>query len=137
MPLQGTRPYFIRAIHEWLVDAGQTPHVLVDVHWPGAALPAIPAEEGRLVFNIAPSAVRDLHLGNEELAFSARFSGAAQYVRIPIGAVLGIYARESGDGLFFDPADYPRPPSPAPTAGPQPPAGKPGPGPRPGLRVVK
>lgn len=116
MALAGSRPYLVRAIHEWLVDGGLTPHLLVDVSWPGAALPPLPAADGRLVFNVAPTAVRDLYLGNDEVAFSARFSGVAEYVRVPIGAVLGIYARENGEGLFFDPGEYTPSPPPADAA---------------------
>jgi stringent starvation protein B len=111
MSLKGTRPYLVRAINEWILDSGWTPYLLVDVTWPNAELPPVPSDGGKLVLNLSPTAVRDLHLGQDEVAFSARFSGAAHYVRIPVGAILGIYARENGEGLFFSAEEYDRPPA--------------------------
>ncbi len=133
MSLKGTRPYLVRAINEWIIDSGWTPHLLVDVSWPNAELPPLANDDGRLVLNLSPTAVRDLHLGNEEIAFSARFSGAAHYVRIPIGAVLGIYARENGEGLFFNADEYDKSPQSAEADERKPET----PSKRPGLRVVK
>lgn len=139
MSLTGTRPYFIRAIHEWIVDRRWTPYLLVNAEWPGAEVPVAFVEEGRIVLNISPGAVRDLLLGNDELSFSARFGGQPQWVRVPVGAVLGIYARENGEGLFFDADEYaPEPQSEGsePAAGER--AGSAEAGkPRPALRVVK
>lgn len=109
--LKGTRPYFVRAIYEWLVDASLTPYLLVDAQWPGTELPQDLVEDGRLVLNIVPSAVRDLVLGNEAVMFSARFAGRPMAIVVPMGAVLGIYAKENGEGLFFEPSEYsPEPP---------------------------
>lgn len=113
MALTGTRPYFIRAIHEWIVDRHWTPYLLVNADWPGAELPRGFVEDGRIVLNISPSAVRELLLANDELSFSARFGGQPQWVKVPIGAVLGIYARENGEGLFFDADEYSPEPGPA------------------------
>ncbi|MEO6699833.1 MAG: ClpXP protease specificity-enhancing factor [Paraperlucidibaca sp.] len=111
-PLKGTRPYFIRAIYEWLVDANLTPYLLVDAAWLGCELPQDFVEEGEMVLNIKPSAVRDLVLGNEAVMFSARFGGRPMVIQVPIGAVLRIFAKETGDGLFFDPSEYsPEPPT--------------------------
>jgi len=133
MALKGTRPYLVRAINEWILDSGWTPHLLVDVTWPNAELPPVPSEGGKLVLNLSPTAVRDLHLGQDEVAFSARFSGAAHYVRIPVGAILGIYARENGEGLFFSADEYDRT-----TKLPDADLGKPDtPVKRPGLHIVK
>jgi len=141
MALTGTRPYFIRAIHEWIVDRRWTPHLLVNAGWPGAEVPTAFVEDGRIVLNISPSAVRDLLLGNDELSFSARFGGQPHWVRVPVGAVLGIYARENGEGLFFDADEYSPEPDDAGDADGAVAAGKAGaPGearPRPALRVVK
>lgn len=140
MALAGTRPYFIRAINEWLLDQGMTPHLLVDATWPSAEVPQAFVEEGRIVLNIRPSAVRDLSLGNDYVTFSARFAGVTHAILVPMGAVLGIYSRENGEGLFFESDEYPRgesvPPEP-PVGGP---AGADGAGAarqRPGLRLVK
>lgn len=143
MALTGTRPYFIRAIHEWIVDRNWTPYLLVNAEWPGAEVPLGFVEDGKIVLNISPSAVRDLLMGNEELSFSARFGGQPQWVRVPIPSVLGIYARENGEGLFFDADEYSPEPEPTPvhqTSGTVTPIGKAGGAsrkPRPALRVVK
>lgn len=145
MALQGSRPYFLRAVNDWILDQGLTPYLLVDASWPGADVPLAYVEDGRIVLNINPSAVRDLLLANEEVSFSARFSGTTHWIRAPIGAVLGIYARENGEGLFFDAEEYNPDPEPTlasvPTAAPadKPAADKPAASskPRPSLRVVK
>lgn len=141
MGLAGTRPYFIRAVNEWLLDRGMTPYLLVDATWPAVEVPAAFVEEGRIVLNIRPSAVRDLTLGNEFISFSARFTGVTHAIFVPVGAVLGIYARENGEGLFFEADEYPRDAGQTP---PEPPAGGSEGGgsagvsrQRPGLRLVK
>lgn len=133
--LVGFRPYLVQALYDWLVDSGATPHVLVDTHWPGCDLPPIPVgPDGQLVFNLAPQAVHQLHISPEGLVFQARFSGRPHAVAVPMGALLGLYARETGAGLTFDPQEYPRPdPETPPPAGPAPDA----PSSRPALRVVK
>ena len=100
-----TRPYLIRAIHEWAVDNNLTPHVLVDTTVVGVKAPAGYARGGRITFNIHPQAVMDLSLGNEWLLFSARFGGNSFAVEIPEKAVLAIYARETGRGIFFQGED--------------------------------
>lgn len=139
--LAGTRPYFIRAVNEWIVDQGWTPHLMVDATWPGAEVPQAFIEDGRIVLNIRPSAVRDLVLGNEWISFSARFTGVTHALFVPVGAVLGVYARENGEGLFFDADEYPR--EQAPVTPPEPPSGgspAPAGGGKPrtgGLRLVK
>lgn len=130
-PLKGTRPYFIRAIYEWVVDADFTPYLLVDATWPGCELPQDLAADGEIVLNIKPSAVRDLVLGNEAVMFSARFGGRPMAIQVPVGAVLRIFAKETGDGLFFDPSEYP--PEPPKSVDSQEVAAKP----RPFLSVVK
>jgi stringent starvation protein B len=134
MQLKGTRPYFIRAIYEWLVDADFTPYLLVDAYWPGCELPQQFVEDGRIVLNVMPSAVRDLVLGNEAVMFSARFGGMPMAIQVPVGAVLGIYAKENGEGLFFDATEYS--PEPPPIAEAEPAIEKAA-KPRPFLSVVK
>lgn len=138
MAMTGTRPYFIRAIHEWIVDRNWTPYLLVNAMWPGAEVPQGFVEDGKIVLNISPSAVRDLLMGNDELSFSARFGGQPQWVRVPIPAVLGIYARENGEGLFFDADEYSPEPEPAgETSATVTPIGKADRKTRPALPVVK
>lgn len=103
--MTSNRPYLIRALFEWIIDNGLTPHLLVDATHPGSIVPRKFVEEGRIVLNISPSAVHGLVLGNDSIDFSARFGGVASQVELPPGAVLGIYARENGHGMLFPPDD--------------------------------
>ena len=105
-----SRPYMVRAINEWLVDNNLTPHVLVDATRPGVQVPSAYVQEGRIVLNVAPGAVRDLFIRNEALSFSARFGGIPMQVHVPMSAVLAIYARENGQGMAFPPAEDMAPP---------------------------
>lgn len=113
-----SRPYFVRAIYEWLNDNLLTPYLLVDATRAGVQVPAAFVKDGRIVLNVAPGAVRDLLLRNEDVSFSARFGGVPMQVYVPMAAVLAIYSRENGQGMFFDEEDYP-----AESAAPQPEAG--------------
>ncbi len=128
-----SRPYFIRAVYEWLNDNQMTPHLLVDAAITGVLLPQQFVQDGRIVLNIAPGAVRELLLHNDGISFSARFGGVPMQVYAPIQAVLAIYARENGQGMFFDnDEDFDPPPADSAPAEPEAPAPK-----RPSLRVVK
>jgi stringent starvation protein B len=100
-----TRPYLIRAIHQWAVDNNLTPHILVDVSIAGVKVPAGYARDGRVTLNTHPQAVKNLELGNEWLLFSARFAGSSVTVEIPVAAVLAVYVRETGRGIFFQGED--------------------------------
>ena len=95
------RPYLIRALFEWILDNHMTPHLLVDAMHPEADVPRKFVEEGRIVLNIAPTAVKDLLISNDMITFSARFGGVPSVVSLPPVAVLGIYARENGHGMVF------------------------------------
>jgi stringent starvation protein B len=88
-------------MHDWITDNGQTSHVVVDATIDGVEVPSQFVHDGKIVLNISPSAVSGMVIGNEELAFQARFSGAAYAIRVPMRAVLGIYARETGRGMIF------------------------------------
>ena len=101
MNLPSNRPYFIRAIYEWLADNAQTPYLVVDAEYEDVYIPQYLVEDGKIVLNISMTAVRELDLGNEAVTFSARFNGRAMDVYIPINAVLGLVSREHGDGMFF------------------------------------
>lgn len=104
--MTSNRPYLIRALFDWILDNDMTPHLLVDAEHPEAFVPREFVEEGRIVLNVAPRAVKDLVLGNENISFSARFGGVARQVDLPPRAVIGIYARENGHGMLFpDEAD--------------------------------
>ena len=101
-----TRPYLARAIYEWICDNQLTPYLLVDATQPHTDVPLQFVKDGQIVLNLAPHAVHQLHIANEAISFSARFSGASKDIYVPLCAVLGIYARENGQGLFFDTAEY-------------------------------
>lgn len=124
------RPYLVRAMHEWMTDNGQTPHLVVDAGVAGTDVPKAFVRDGRITLNVGWQATQGLKLGNEWIEFAARFGGVPQQVRVPVGAVLGIYARETGQGMLFqDEGDAP----PTPPAAP----GSDESGSRPKLRVVK
>lgn len=94
------QPYFLRALYEWCVDSGYTPYVTVKVD-AGAKVPPAYVKDGQIVLNIGPAAVRNLHMDNDWLSFSARFGGVSQVIEVPVANVLSIYARETGDGMAF------------------------------------
>ena len=97
------RPYLLRAFYEWLLDNQLTPHLVVDVTLPGVLVPMEYARDGQIVLNIAPRAVGNLELANDEVRFNARFGGVPRNVSVPLAAVLAIYARENGAGTMFEP----------------------------------
>jgi stringent starvation protein B len=134
MAMTSSRPYMIRALYEWIVDNACTPHILVDAHMEGVSVPQqYVNKDGQLVLNISPTALKDLFIGLDAISFNARFGGVPFNLYIPCGAVLGIYARENGQGMMFEPEANPQPPAPEPTPiGSGEPRSK-----RPGLRVVK
>ena len=104
--LTPTRPYLARAIYEWICDNQLTPYLLVDATQPHTDVPQQFVKDGQIVLNIVPHAVHPLLLRNDAITFSARFGGVSKDIYVPIQAVLGIYARENGQGLFFDPEEY-------------------------------
>ncbi|KGM51003.1 peptidase [Lysobacter concretionis Ko07 = DSM 16239] len=93
------RPYLLRALYEWIADNGMTPHLLVDATRAGVQVPLHAVKEGRIVLNVADRAVAGLEMSNELIRFSARFGGVSQSVSVPVGAVIAIYARETGQGM--------------------------------------
>ncbi len=99
--MSSTRPYLLRALYEWIVDNGMTPYLLVDADCSGVMVPRQYVEEGRIVLNISPEAIRALELGNESVSFSGRFGGQVMEVHVPMAAVRAIYARENGRGMVF------------------------------------
>jgi len=110
--LPSKRPYLLRAMHEWMTECGHTPHVIVDAEREGSQVPRAYVKDGKIVLNLSASATQRLRLGNEDIEFDARFSGVVHHVQFPISAVLGIYARETGEGMVFSEQDLgPEPPS--------------------------
>jgi stringent starvation protein B len=99
--LSSTRPYLLRAMHEWMSDNNETPLVVVNAESEGVVVPAEHVQDGRIVLNIAWGATRNLLLENEQITFQARFGGVPHSVVLPLTAVQGIYARESGQGMVF------------------------------------
>jgi stringent starvation protein B len=120
----------MRALYEWIVDNDCTPYVLVDASLSGVVVPEQYVKDGQIVLNISPSAVVDLNITNEALSFNGRFGGVATDIMVPVVAVVGIYARENGQGMVFEPEDETPPPDDTPP-GPAKPEG------RPSLKVVK
>jgi stringent starvation protein B len=127
--MTSSRPYLLRAMHEWIVDNYLTPHVLVDATHAGVTVPLQYVQDGKIVLNLNPSAIRNLDMGNDWVSFSARFSGSSFNLLFPVSAVLAIYARENGQGMVFQVEDAPPPPESAADAQedvpPRPPRGKP------------
>jgi stringent starvation protein B len=126
------RPYLLRAMHEWITESGNTPHVIVDAGHSRAEVPRAYVKEGKIVLNLSEGATQRLRLGNQDIEFDARFAGVIHHVRFPVSAVLGIYARETGEGMVFTEQDLGPEPSTQPTA-----ADDGGPPRRPHLKVVK
>jgi stringent starvation protein B len=106
------RPYLLRAMHQWIAECGHTPHVIVDAARDGAEVPRAYVKDGKIVLNLSEGATQRLRLGNDEVEFDARFAGVIHHVRFPVSAVLGIYARETGEGMVFSEQDLePSPPT--------------------------
>ena len=95
------QPYFLRALYEWCVDSGHTPYLTVRVDRQ-TRVPAAFVKDGQIVLNVGPSAVRNIHMDNEWVTFSARFGGMSHSIEIPVQNVIAIYARETGEGMAFE-----------------------------------
>ena len=129
-----TKPYLIRAIYDWCMDNGFTPYlsVRVDVN---TRVPMAFVKEGEIVLNISMDAVQNLQLGNEEISCGGRFGGVAHKIVVPVGVVIGIFAKETGQGLAFQGQEST--PTVADDTGGDEPPDKPSPHAKPHLRVVK
>lgn len=134
MPVKelSTKPYLIRAIYEWCGDSGLTPYLAVRVD-EQTRVPMAYVKDGEIVINLGPEAVRNLNIGPNDIACSGRFGGVPHAILIPMSAVIGIFAKETGQGLVFQGNDSaPTPPNAGgPEGSPDIPPGKPR------LRVVK
>jgi stringent starvation protein B len=109
--LISTKPYMLRAMHEWCVDNNLTPHLVVAVN-SQTRVPMGYVKEGEIVLNINYGATKDLHIDNDSIVFSARFGGVSQNIYVPMNAVKGIFARENGQGMFFELEDAAEPDEP-------------------------
>ncbi len=100
------RPYLLRALHQWIVDSGCTPQILVDATFPGVDVPPSVVTDGQVVLNVSYSATQGLELSNEWIMFAARFSGVSHQLAIPMDAVRVIFVRENDWQMVF-PAEPP------------------------------
>ena len=96
-----TKPYLLRALYEWCVDNGYTPHLAVKVD-SRSQVPSEYVRNGEITLNVSPSAVHKLQMGNELIEFSARFAGVARQISVPVAGVYALYARETGQGMTFE-----------------------------------
>ena len=120
-----TRPYLIRALHDWCTDNGFTPYIAVFVD-ASVQVPTEYVKNNEIVLNIGFEATTALKLGNELIEFKARFGGTSREILVPVDHVIAIYARENGQGMAFPvPSEAPAGMTPAPT--PEPTAGAKGP----------
>jgi stringent starvation protein B len=103
-----TKPYLLRALYEWCVDNGYTPHLAVKVD-SRSQVPSEYVRNGEITLNVSPSAVHKLQMGNELIEFSARFAGVARQISVPVTGVYALYARETGHGMTFE-VDAAKPP---------------------------
>ena len=129
-----TKPYLIRAIYDWCTDNGYTPYLSVQVD-ANTRVPVSYVKEGEIVLNISMDAVQHLQIGNDDISCSGRFGGVAHKISVPVGAVIGIFAKETGQGLAFQGQEST--PEQAGTQHPEDPPESPPPAGKPRLRVVK
>lgn len=101
MQESSTKPYLIRALHEWCTDNGYTPHIVVTVD-DNTVVPPAHIHDGQITLNIGTLATNQLTLGNEYIEFQTRFSGVMEHIFVPVAAVSAIYARETGAGMGFE-----------------------------------
>ena len=127
--MTSSRSYIMRALYEWILDNECTPYVLVNAMAANVEVPQQYVKDGQIVLNISPMSVVDLVIDNDAMRFNGRFGGLATDVYVPTAAVIGIYARENGQGMVFDEEPMPHPP---PEPSTSPPADK-----KPSLKVVK
>ena len=125
--MNSSRPYLMRAMYEWIIDNNLTPYLLVNAGEPDVQVPVEHINNGKIILNMDPSAVHDMDMSGTEISFSARFSGKPTQIRVPVSAVLAIYARENGRGMVFNDDDE----------SPSDPAGEKNKSNMPNLRIVK
>ncbi len=96
------KPYLIRAFYNWIVDSRCTPILVINANHPSCKIPDQHIENGEIVFNISPEAIRDLAIRYDKVEFRASFSGQVQTISVPVKAVLAVYAEENKQGMYFD-----------------------------------
>ena len=103
--MTSSRPYLIRAMYQWIIDNGMTPHLLANATVEDCLVPTDYIQDDKIVLNIAPMAIGGLVLGDDDISFSARFNGVSESIYVPLKAVEAIYARENGQGMMFSDDD--------------------------------
>lgn len=99
--MRSSRPYLLRGLYEWMLDNDATPHILVEEGRAGVQVPAGFGKDGYVVLSVSPNAVRGLEMHNDYVSFEARFGGKPEQVWVPMAAVKGIFAKETGEGMQF------------------------------------
>lgn len=112
MAMTSNRSYLARALYEWILDNECTPYILVNAMADNVKVPQQYVKNGQIVLNVSPAAVVDFLLTNDGMSFNGRFGGVPMSVMAPIAAIMGVYAKESGQGMFFDAEDIPPPTEP-------------------------
>ncbi len=97
------RPYLLRALYDWVVDSELTPYLLADVDSTSVRVPADYVNDGKIVLNVSPMAVRDFVIEDDSVSFSGRFGGRPFLVFLPMANVVAVYAKETGEGMMFEP----------------------------------
>ena len=115
MTMNSSRPYVIRALYEWILDNDCTPYILVNAYHSGVEVPQEHVKDGQIILNISPLAVKELEIDKDAVSFDGRFAGIQKHVRVPIQGVLGIYAKENGQGMIFDNDGDGETPAPSPS----------------------
>lgn len=117
MSESSTKPYLLRALHDWCTDNGYTPHIVVQVD-DNTVVPPSHVQDGQITLNIGLLATNMLNLGNDYIEFQARFNGVTEDIFVPVAAVSAIFARETGAGMGFEVTEstpYTDDPTPTPT----------------------
>jgi len=112
MTMNSSRPYIIRALYDWILENECTPYILVDAFGEGVEVPQDHVKDGQITLNISPKAVQSASISNDAVEFNGRFGGIPKRVLVPIKYILGIYAKENGQGMIFESDELPDPPDP-------------------------
>jgi stringent starvation protein B len=96
------KPYFLRAVYDWINDSNLTPYILVNAEAVGVSVPQEHVQNGQIVFNISQDACRNISVTKQQISFEASFSGVVMYIKCPIESIKAIYSYETGRGMLFD-----------------------------------
>lgn len=110
--MSSVKPYIVRAFYQWIVDNHLTPYVVVDATHSGVHVPQVHIQDGQIVLNLSPMAVREFQLDDQSLSFDAKFNGILEHLVVPVPAIRAIYAQENGRGTVFEEDEGHTPPPP-------------------------